>query len=256
MRVAVVGKGGSGKSVIAGTMARVLARRGGRVLALDSDMMPGLEFSLGARSPAEPLLLAAAERTEDGRWRLRRGIGPVRAVQRFSITAPDGVRLLQAGKVGREGMPVIAGAVNAYSQVIARLAKAATFSDWSIVADLPAGPRQVAFGWAPFAPLFLLVVEPTAQSLMTARRVGRIAAARDGGVRLAAVVNKSSGPEDVERARAFLGHPVLGAVPSDPAVVAAERAGEALIDHAPDAPASRAVERLVDELEGRMVSGG
>ncbi len=35
----MVGKGGAGKSVISGTMARVLARDGNRVLALDSDLL-------------------------------------------------------------------------------------------------------------------------------------------------------------------------------------------------------------------------
>ncbi len=47
MRVAFVGKGGAGKSALSGTFARVLARRGDRVLALDSDPMPGMAFSLG-----------------------------------------------------------------------------------------------------------------------------------------------------------------------------------------------------------------
>ena len=44
----MVGKGGAGKSVIAGTIARVLARDGTHVLALDSDLLPGLSISMGA----------------------------------------------------------------------------------------------------------------------------------------------------------------------------------------------------------------
>jgi cellulose biosynthesis protein BcsQ len=35
--LATAGKGGAGKSVLAGTLARILARRGHRVLAVDSD---------------------------------------------------------------------------------------------------------------------------------------------------------------------------------------------------------------------------
>lgn len=71
--LAVVGKGGAGKSVISGTLARLLARRGHRVLALDSDTLPGMELSLGARAPAEPPLLHAAQRGENGRWRYKPG---------------------------------------------------------------------------------------------------------------------------------------------------------------------------------------
>lgn len=78
MWVAVAGKGGAGKSVVAGTLARILAREGERVLALDSDMMPGLALNLGAEEPALPPLLEAAEKDENGRWRLKRGIGPAR----------------------------------------------------------------------------------------------------------------------------------------------------------------------------------
>ena len=50
MRVAFVGKGGAGKSSLAGTFARVLAETEHRVLALDSDPMPGLAYSLGLPS--------------------------------------------------------------------------------------------------------------------------------------------------------------------------------------------------------------
>ena len=114
MRIAVVGKGGAGKSVLAGTAARVLARRGRRVLALDSDLMPGLTLSLGVEAPATPPLVEAAMRDEDGRWRLKPGIGAVRAVQRYALEGPDGVRVLQSGKVNAEGMPPIMASVQAF----------------------------------------------------------------------------------------------------------------------------------------------
>ena len=55
MKVVFVGKGGAGKSVIAGTFARALARRGTPVLAVDSDPLPGLAFSLGLESYESPL---------------------------------------------------------------------------------------------------------------------------------------------------------------------------------------------------------
>jgi len=50
MNVAVVGKGGCGKTSISGTMARVLARRGHRVLAIDGDPNPNLALTLGSPS--------------------------------------------------------------------------------------------------------------------------------------------------------------------------------------------------------------
>ena len=247
MHLAVAGKGGAGKSVIAGTLARVLARRTERVLALDSDMLPGLALSLGAEAPTVPPLLDAAERGEDGRWRLKRGIGPVRAVQRFSTQAPDGVRLLQAGKVGPGGLPPIMPALQAYYMVVHRISRSDAFGRWTVIGDLPAGPRQAAFDWAPYARTFVVVVEPTSQSLLAARRISRVVAQRPHTV-VVPVANKVRVRADVERIEAFLGEALAGAVPLDAAVAEAERRGAALMDHAPDASAVRVIETLADRL--------
>lgn len=249
-RLAVVGKGGAGKSVIAGTLARCIARRGRRVLALDSDTLPGLAFTLGADAPPVPPLNTAAERGEDRRWRFVSGVGPVRAVQRYATDAPDGVRLLQLGKTGREGLAPFMAATNAFFMTVHGLDRARSLRDWAIIGDLPAGPRQIAFGWAPYARRLLLVVEPTWQSMMTARRVGRIARVRDPDIDLWLLVNKATGPADARRVGDYLDLPVRATVPADEAVREAERAGTALIDHAPSCPTVAVVEDLAEQLEG------
>ncbi len=248
MRLAVVGKGGAGKSVIAGTMARLLAREGRRVLALDSDLLPGLSISLGSGpDPVEPPLNAAAERDENGRWRLRRGIGPVRAVQRYSTGAPEGIRLLQLGKTPREGIQPIMGSVNAFYKVVHRLPKAATFHEWTMLGDLPAGPRQAAFDWAPYAETFVVIVQPGSQSVLTARRVARIARMRRDA-KAVFVANRVKSADDVRLVEKMVGEPVLATVPVDDDVAYAERMGVAPIDHAPDSPAIEAIRDLVAKL--------
>lgn len=246
----MVGKGGAGKSVIAGTMARVLARDGSRVLALDSDLLPGLSFSLGAGAdPTQPPLGEAAEKDENRRWRLKKGIGPVRAVKRYATDAPDGIRLLQAGKIPQEGLEPIMGSVNAYYRVIHRLPRAQAFENWALVGDLPAGPRHIAFGWAPYADTFVAVVQPTSQSALAARRVARVARMREG-VRVVFVANRVTGADDIRHVERLVGEPVLAAVPADEGVAHAERLGIAPIDHAPASPAVAEIERLVSALSG------
>ena len=47
MRIATVGKGGSGKTTIAGTLARIFAAEGRRILAIDGDPNPNLALMLG-----------------------------------------------------------------------------------------------------------------------------------------------------------------------------------------------------------------
>jgi len=253
MRIAVVGKGGAGKSVVSANLARLLARRGHRVLALDSDTLPGLSLSLGADVPAEPPLNDAAEQNEKGRWRLKPGIGPVRAVQRFSTAAPDGVRLLQIGKTDRRGLAANRASHNAFYQVIHRLDDAASLRDWVILGDLPAGARQTAFDWAPYAERFLLVVEPTWQSMLTARRITRVAASMREGAQFSLVVNKAAQAGDAERVQEFLGLAAIAVVPVDDDVRSAERAGVALLDHAPDSAAVRAIELLAHALDAGTI---
>ena len=244
--IAVVGKGGAGKSVIAGTLARLLARRGRRVLALDSDPMPGLSLSLGAAEPAEPPLNGAAERDHKGRWRIKRGIGPVRAMQRFSTEAPDAVRLLTLGKADKDGLTNIQGSVLAYHRAVNGLAQASTFRDWALIADIPAGPRQIGAGFAAFARTYLVVVEPTWASALAARRVARVAR-HYRGAEVRFVASKVRGG-DRRRIEEMLDEPTLAAIPLDEAVAAAERRGAALIDAAPRSAAVVAIERLADDL--------
>ena len=253
LRLAVVGKGGSGKSVIAGTLARLLARRGHRVLALDSDTLPGLSISLGAEVPDDVPLNAAAERNEKGRWHLIKGVGAARAVQRYATDAPDGVRLLQIGKTDKRGLAPNRASHNAFYQVIHRLDDVPSLEHWVFLGDLPAGPRQTAFDWAPYARHFLLVVEPTWQGMLTARRIIRIARQQRDDAQFSLIVNKVTPEADVARAEQFLGVPLLGTIPADDDVRRAERAGVALLDVAPDAAAVHAIERLADALDVRNI---
>ncbi len=248
MRIAVVGKGGAGKSVIAGTTARLLAREGRRVLALDSDLLPGLSISLGSGpDPVDPPLNQAAEQNENGRWRIRKGVSVVSAVKRYTTEAPDGIRLMQIGKSGRDGIQPIMGSINAYYKMVHRLGDAKTFRDWELVGDLPAGPRQVAFDYAPFARTYLVVVQPGSQSALTGRRVAKIARMR-GGTEVRFVANRVNGKRDTAHVERLIGEPVFWSVPADEGVAEAERLGVAPIDHVPDSSTIAAIEEMVAAL--------
>jgi CO dehydrogenase maturation factor len=253
LRLAVAGKGGAGKSTVAATLARLLARKGHDVLALDSDMQPGLSYGLGVLEIDEPPLNQAAERGEDGRWRLRRGIGPVRAIERFSIAAPDGVRLLQAGKATPDGLKAVMASVNAFYAVIHRLDGARSLAQWAIVGDLPAGPRQLAYDWAPYARDIVVIVEPTWQSILTARRILGLGWP-DRDVRAHLVVNKCREQEDLLWVQERLDRKVETSIPLDRAVVAADAAGAALLDHSPRAEAVRGIEALAERLTTTTVT--
>ena len=95
MKLAIAGKGGSGKTSISGTLARLLARDGHRVLAIDGDSNPNLALTLGIPPermndlPTLPRNLL--ERTRDG-VQLTQTLDEV--CDSHSLRGPDGVTLL------------------------------------------------------------------------------------------------------------------------------------------------------------------
>jgi CO dehydrogenase maturation factor len=105
MRLAIVGKGGAGKTSLAGTMARLLARRGRRVLAIDGDPNPTLGYTLGV-SPEQVGKMPAVgpgflERTDNG-FELTKTLEEVCTLH--SLEAPDGVKLLAMEPQRRAGI--------------------------------------------------------------------------------------------------------------------------------------------------------
>lgn len=251
MKFAFCGKGGSGKSTVVGACARLLARRGEPTLVLDSDVMPGLAGALGVDATDAPIPEDAVEAGEEGgpRWRLRTGLTAEAAVERYALSGPDEVRLLQLGKLRLEGAWTIAASQHAFRQIAAELPA----DRWHLLGDLPGGTRQPFFGWGAFADTMVAVIEPTVKSYMTGRRLRRLADI-PGGPQLVVLATKVTGQADVDRIAEEVGLPLVGAVPRDDAIREADRRGVALVDHAPDAPAVAALEEFLATVRGEAHS--
>ncbi len=97
MKVAVSGKGGTGKTTIAATLARCLARRGCRVLAIDGDSNPNLAMSLGIDAAVAESMRPMPPRafTED---RVASDL-----IDEYAVAGPDGIRLVLAARVDQAG---------------------------------------------------------------------------------------------------------------------------------------------------------
>lgn len=242
MRLAIVGKGGVGKTTLAGILSRVLARRGRRVLAVDFDPNPGLAFALGL-PPSDAGLPEDALEEVDPKvapygWRLRSGLSPAEVVERYSLAGADGVRYLTPGKIDRPGH-VVGRSIGAVRTVVG------AFDDlgWDVIGDLEAGTTSPYEGFHRFADLALVVVTPGWTSALTLRRLLPLL----GDMPTMVVGSRfppGRRPEHVE---------VDAIIPDDPEVAAADRLGVAPLDHCPEAPAVRAVESLVDRLVGEEV---
>ena len=109
MRIAIAGKGGTGKTTIAGTLARVLARTGREVLAIDADTNPNLASVLGI-SPASAEAIVSLPRNlmqrrthEDGTTTTVFSANPEELIAEYAIRGPDKVQLMVMGRVGHGG---------------------------------------------------------------------------------------------------------------------------------------------------------
>ena len=94
MKVAISGKGGTGKTTISATLARVAARRGYDTLAIDCDSNPNLGVSLGldfdrvnSATPLPKMIRGTEPWTAD------------RLISEHGIPAPDGVTLVLGARV-------------------------------------------------------------------------------------------------------------------------------------------------------------
>lgn len=91
MKIAVVGKGGSGKTTTSAVIARTLARSGSGTLALDCDTNPNLGISLGLGEQATERLVSVRDAVDAGEQQHASSAEDL--VERFGVPAPDGVRL-------------------------------------------------------------------------------------------------------------------------------------------------------------------
>ncbi len=97
MKIGVSGKGGTGKTTLSGTLARVYARQGLSVLAIDADSNPNLATSLGFDPAVAATLKSMPKRAFDE----SRTVADL--LQEFAVAGPDGVRLVLSARIESSG---------------------------------------------------------------------------------------------------------------------------------------------------------
>ena len=120
-------------------------------------------------------------------------------------------------------------------------------ADGAVVADFEAGLGTVIrMGDRP-VDVVVLVTEPTVKSLEVASRAAVLVREHKLG-RLVVTANRVRDEADVARVRAAFPDVDVVMVPDEPAIVAAERRGQAPLDAARDSPGVRALVALADSL--------
>jgi CO dehydrogenase maturation factor len=244
LKIALVGKGGSGKTTLAALLVRRLAAIGRPVLAVDADINQHLAVALGATEPdavALPTLSAHLPLIKD----YLRGANPRIASAAVMVkTTPPGAgsRLLRVV----ERNPIYDACVREVGG--ARLAVTGPFAEDDlgvacyhskigavelllnhlvdgvgeyVVVDMTAGADSFASGLFTRFDVTFLVCEPTLRSVGVYRQYR--AYARDFGVRIAVVGNKVSDTQDAAFLSAQVGDDLVGWMSRSAHVRAAER---------------------------------
>lgn len=262
MKVAVAGKGGVGKTLIAATLSRLLAHDGYRVLAIDADPAMNLAYALGVSADVASKIVPLSEndRLIEERTGTRPGSGfggifsltpTVNDIaDRFGVSGPDEVRLLVMGTVrgGGTGCMCPSNALlRALIQHIMLERKEA------VVMDMEAGLEHLGRATIRGVDALIVVVEPGNQSIETARRIKELAL--DIGLKeVLAVGNKIRTDEDrrfIEGSLKKAALPPSYMIPFDQKILQADMMHVAPIDFSPSSPAIQAIRELEAMLKER-----
>lgn len=246
MRVAFAGKGGAGKTTITAGVARTLAERGEKVVAVDADSNPNLGIALGIDpgTTGQALAPSLVSRKLGGPG-LTEPVEDV--VDRFGLPAAHGIRLLTMGMPGHADEGCLC---SAHATVSAVLGDLGARSDIVTLVDFEASPEHLSRGTARHADVLVLVAEPYYRSLETVRRMAALAAELPIS-EVVVVANKVRSHDDRDAIVEFCErHHLrwLGALPWSDDVTAADRRRVSLLDAAPDAAVVDALTTLADAL--------
>jgi CO dehydrogenase maturation factor len=244
VKIAVAGKGGTGKTMVAGTLARLLARQGLEVVAVDADGNPNLGVTLGFGSATAGLRSIRNELDDHHHGQPSRDHDLGQLIDELAVTAPDGVRLVQVGTIERPSAGCLCcGSHSTLRDVFDRIPAG---PGRAVIADLEAGANDLLWARPDAEDILLVLTDSSRKSLEVAGRLLHIGRELKVG-RIVLVANRLQ-EGDLERIQHALPDTPIAAIPEDPHVSEADRLGKAVLDVEPDSPAVAAIRRLSTQL--------
>jgi CO dehydrogenase maturation factor len=258
-KIAVSGKGGVGKTTVAGILARLLGREGKSVLVIDADPDSNLASAIGVSKekregiiPLSQMFDLIEERTGarpgesfGGIFKLNPKVDDL--VDRFGIKGKDGVKLLVLGTITSGG----SGCFCPENSLLRALMRHVLFEkDQFVIMDMEAGIEHLGRGTAKNVDAMIIVVEPGLRSVETAARIKALA--DDIEIKkIVAVLNKVGNNEEeglITRELEKIDIPLGGVVPYNKEVVASDLMGVSPLDLEGNADVVKAISQLKDYL--------
>jgi CO dehydrogenase maturation factor len=254
MKIAVSGKGGVGKTLIAGGLASGFAARGLKTMAIDADSSPNLALTLGLSTEEARKIVPVSENKElvesktstgySGVYRLSFTVDDI--VRDYAVNTPLDVSLIVMGTV----KAMEAGCMCAPNSVIrAMLRHLIVERDEAVVLDLEAGVEHIGRGTARQVDALLIVADSNLKSLEIAKHIHDLAS-KAGMQHLYLVGNRVMNSAQEEAIRRFAnenGLPVLAFIPFDTKITEADMLGETPLKNK-EIAAVRAIDNICQAL--------
>lgn len=260
LKIAVSGKGGVGKTTVAGILARLFGREGKNVLVIDADPDSNMASAIGVPKekregivPLSKMFDLIEERTGarpgesyGGMFKLNPQVDDL--VEKFGIIGEDSVKLLVLGTISAGG----GGCFCPENALLKALMKHLLLKEEILIMDMEAGVEHLGRGTAKNVDVLIIVVEPGMRSVETAGRIKSLA--EDIEIqKVVAVLNKASGEEEkelIENELKKLDIPLVGVIPYSKGVIEADLKGISPMDLEKTADVIFALSELKEQLTG------
>ncbi len=233
MKIAISGKGGVGKTLLASFLSKIFAEAGYSVVAIDADSNPTLASALGIPHPEKITPISEMSALIEERTGAKPGqIGAYFKLnprvddipEKYSARL-DGIKVIVMGQVKKGGSGCYCPENVFIEALVSHLLLA---RNEVVIMDMEAGVEHLGRATAKTVDKLIVVVEPGRRSIETALRIKQLA--KDIGINNVAVVgNKVRNQGDKEAIMSSLpGFEFLGFIPYDQALIEADLANKPL----------------------------
>lgn len=252
MKIAISGKGGSGKTTIAAGLIKILVEKNKSVIALDCDpdISLGLALDFPAYNEIKPI-----SKMKDLIFE-RTGVDPANPQGFFQINPkvddiPEkfcpqdkGIRLIVMGRVDKPQGGCLCPENTFVRSLVAHLVLR---QDEVVILDMAAGSEHLGRATARGVDVFLISVEPSETSLQTAGHIKELAQGL-GLTKIFFIANKIKNPSDLDFIQASLKDELIGSINFSPTLEGSR--GRFVFD----ASSRKEFENVYDKLVSRLNS--